>query len=532
MPKKFTYSYIKDFIEKEGYQLLSKEYKNTNTPLHVKCDKGHRYETKFNYFKQGKRCPYCAGNKKLTYEYVKDFIEKEGYQLLSKEYKNNRTKLLIKCPIGHEYKVFFGSFQKGQKCPYCYGNKKLTYNYVKSYIESFGYQLLSKEYKNTNTPLHVKCDKGHEYNPTFGNFYRGQRCLICVKRKKHTYGYIKDFIEKEDYQLLSDNYVNAHTKLLLKCPIGHEYEVKFNKFQQGQRCPFCANKIKHTYEYIKEYIKKEGYQLLSDNYVNAHTKLLLKCPIGHEYEVKFNYFQQGSRCSICSGNKKLDYEYIKSFVEKEGYQLLSKEYKNNHTKLLLKCPIGHEYEIGFYSFKKGIRCSVCNGNKKLSYKDVKSFIEEEGYTLLSDDYINCDTKLLLKCPIGHEYKVGFYCFKKGVRCPICWNESTSSKQERELQDYIESLGYNIIRNDRTEIINPLTGHNLELDIWIPDKNKAIEYNGAYWHDKSEQIKRDKIKMDQCKQKGIDLLIVKEYNWANNKQMEQDIINNFLNGGVA
>lgn len=31
--------------------------------------------------------------------------------------------------------------------------KKLTYDYVKSYIESFNYQLLSKEYKNNSTKL-------------------------------------------------------------------------------------------------------------------------------------------------------------------------------------------------------------------------------------------------------------------------------------------------------------------------------------------------------------------------------------------
>ena len=32
---------------------------------------------------------------KLSYEYVKSFIEKEGYALLSDTYVNSRTKLLV-----------------------------------------------------------------------------------------------------------------------------------------------------------------------------------------------------------------------------------------------------------------------------------------------------------------------------------------------------------------------------------------------------------------------------------------------------
>jgi hypothetical protein len=51
-------------------------------------------------------------SKKLTYEYVKEQIEKEDYQLLSDCYKNNQTKLNIKFPEGHEYKVTCNRIQR------------------------------------------------------------------------------------------------------------------------------------------------------------------------------------------------------------------------------------------------------------------------------------------------------------------------------------------------------------------------------------------------------------------------------------
>jgi hypothetical protein len=341
--------------------------------------------------------------------------------------------------------------------------------------------------------------------------------------KKYTYQYIKNYIELKNYQLLSDNYINANIKLVLKCPIGHRYKVSFNNFKQGKRCSICAGNKKLSYNNVKDYIEKEGYQLLSKEYKNNSTKLVLKCPIGHEYNVSFNNFKNGNRCPYCAGNKKLSYNNVKKYIEKEGYQLLSDIYKNNNTKLVLKCPIGHEYKTTFSSFKIGKRCSYCYGNNKKTINYVKDYIEKEGYQLLSKIYKNVNTKLVLKCPIGHEYKVKFSHFQNGVRCPICWNESTSSKQEKEVQDYIESIGYNIIKNDRSQILNPLTGYNLELDIWIPSLKKAIEYNGTYWHSKKDQKIKDKIKKDQCKKIGIDLLIINEANWIKNKQNEQKLI---------
>jgi len=284
---------------------------------------------------------------------------------------------------------------------------------------------------------------------------------------------------------------------------------------------------KHTYEYVKNFIKSEGYTLLSDTYKNGQVKLSVKCNKGHEYEVKFNKFQQGRRCPICKDTT-LTYSYVKDFIELKGYQLLSNTYKNANSKIKVKCDKGHEYEVTFGNFKhKNKRCSICNGGITLTYEHIKEFIESKGYKLLSNNYKNAHTKLKIKCPEDHEYKVNFNNFKQGQRCPFCYNELIFSKQERVIQDFIESLGYDIIRNDRTQIINPLTNRYLELDVWVPDKNKAIEYNGIYWHSFEKRKINDAIKKEQCKQKGIDLLVVNEDKWINNREMEKIIIKNFL-----
>src|SRR6056297_4102539 len=118
--------------------------------------------------------------KKLSYEYVKEYIESFNYQLLSDTYKDSKTKLLIKCQEGHEYEVTWSNFKTGYRCPICYGNKKLSYEYVKEYIESFNYQLLSDTYITAKEKLLLKCPKGHLWETTFSNFKSvGFRCRTC-----------------------------------------------------------------------------------------------------------------------------------------------------------------------------------------------------------------------------------------------------------------------------------------------------------------------------------------------------------------
>ena len=80
----------------------------------------------------------------------------------------------------------------------------------------------------------------------------------------------------------------------------------------------------------------------------------------------------------------------------------------------------------------------------------------------------------------------------------------------------------MIRNDRTQIKNPLTNCTLELDIWIPSLNKAIEFNGDYWHSDKYTKTKDKIKVKQCEEKNINLLVIKECDYNTQKH---DIINN-------
>lgn len=305
--------------------------------------------------------------------------------------------------------------------------------------------------------------------------------------------------------------------------------MRYNDFQSGCRCPICSGKQRLTFEYIKDFIEGKGYKLLSTEYVNNVTKLEMVCPEGHTFQMRYSNFQSGNRCPVCNGKQKHTYSNVKLIIEKTGYKLLSTEYKNNRSKLKMICPEGHTFTMKFNNFHTGKRrCPDCSPTKRLTYDQAKQYIENEGYVLLSTEYKNVHSKIKIMCPEGHIFKMRYHDFQQEHRCPICAAQQTTSKGEKELVQYVSEI-YNgtIVENDRNTIVNHLTGRNLELDIFLPDINKAIEYNGTYWHSGRYQKIKDKIKQDKCKELGIDLLIVDENLWRQDKSFCLNQVRNHI-----
>jgi len=179
--------------------------------------------------------------KKLTYEFVKSQFEKEGYTLLSKEYKNSYTKLDYKCPEGHIHSIIWNAWAKGNRCPYCAGNARLTIDFVRKSFESEGYVLLTTMYVNNSTKLKYICPVGHRHSMIWNNWKKGQRCPECSNNNiKLTIDFIHKEFDKEGYTLLSNTYGGAHTKLDYICPFGHKHAITWTKWQYGRRCSTCA----------------------------------------------------------------------------------------------------------------------------------------------------------------------------------------------------------------------------------------------------------------------------------------------------
>lgn len=246
----------------------------------------------------------------------------------------------------------------------------------------------------------------------------------------------------------------------------------------------------------------------------------MRCPEGHEWSTLPNNFKRGNRCPKCSGMCSIQAEeQFKELVENEGYELLD-EYKNNKTKVKLRCNKGHEYYVTPIDFKHNYRCLKCVGLCPIQAKEqFIHLLNKEGYELL-DEYKNNKTKVKLKCNKGHDYYVMPYSFKNNYsRCPHCEGSTGQRKLQEMLKLYIKD---DVIYNDRKLL------EGLELDIYYPSLNIAIEYQGNYWHNRPETMERDRRKEQLCEEKGIILIEVWDDDFLKNpeeitKKIYNDII---------
>ena len=101
-------------------------------------------------------------------------------------------------------------------------------------------------------------------------------------------------------------------------------------------------------------------------------------------------------------------------------------------------------------------------------------------------------------------------------------EGSTSLAERALASSIEAMGVEVVRNSRS-IISPM-----EIDIYIPSHNLAIEFNGLYWHSSVHVDKNyHRNKYERCRDAGIRLLMISEDEWNERSDIVISKIRNIL-----
>jgi len=116
----------------------------------------------------------------------------------------------------------------------------------------------------------------------------------------------------------------------------------------------------------------------------------------------------------------------------------------------------------------------------------------------------------------------FNATRRNAKC-----DCVDTSMEKELFDYVRSLGVNVKRKDR----KVLSG--LELDILCQDQKFAIELNGVYWHGELTLSKRadaktyHREKYLRAKENGISLLQVTDVDWKYKTDLVKSMIKSRL-----
>lgn len=96
--------------------------------------------------------------------------------------------------------------------------------------------------------------------------------------------------------------------------------------------------------------------------------------------------------------------------------------------------------------------------------------------------------------------------------------------ENEIFQFIKKLDSSAYTSDRT-ILKPK-----EIDIVVPSKNLAIEYNGLSWHSEIRGNKDKKYhlsKTEKCRERGYRLIHINSNEWMHNKELVKSRLRNLL-----
>ena len=104
-------------------------------------------------------------------------------------------------------------------------------------------------------------------------------------------------------------------------------------------------------------------------------------------------------------------------------------------------------------------------------------------------------------------------------CDQCYPKSAVSLQENEVADFIKTItAHPIIRSDM-EVLSPL-----ELDIYVPEQNIAVEYCGLYWH-ALKPSRYHRHKFEACRRLGIRLITIFEDEWIMSRPIVESMLRN-------
>jgi hypothetical protein len=314
MSKKFTIEEVRKIFQDKGCVLKEDKYINNRTPMDYICSCGDNDKITLHNLKSGQKCKRCAIEKrksklKFSYEYVYNYFKEYDCELLEKCYKNSHTKMKYRCSCGNISQIMFSSFQQGQRCRKCSGKEKLSYEYVYNYFKRHNCQLLEDKYINCHEKMKYICECGNKSEISFSSFKQGHRCFKCSRKKlakkfRYSIEYVREVFKENGCILISTEYENVNSKLKFICSCGNIATCSFRKFREGQRCFDCGEKkkkkrMRHSYEYVKEYFEKKGCILTSKEYIKGDEPLDYICSCGNKSKITFYSLHNGSKCNKC-----------------------------------------------------------------------------------------------------------------------------------------------------------------------------------------------------------------------------------------
>ena len=218
-------------------------------------------------------------------------------------------------------------------------------------------------------------------------------------------------------------------------------------------------------------------------------------------------------------------EFIKEakLIHGDKYDYSLTNYVNAHSKVKIICPVHGAFEQEANSHKRGNGCPECR-NEKLREERALNFdmtlankIHNNFYDYSLVNYVNIDTPVKIICPKHGIFEMTPY---HHINRKQCCSKCRSSHGEQTIRNFLKEKS--ILFEEQKTFESCKDERTLPFDFYIPEKNLLIEYNGEQHYRNSFYLEyhkwlkykhHDWLKRKFAKDNKINLLTIsyKDYN---------------------
>ena len=312
---------------------------------------------------------------------------------------------------------------------------------------------------------------------------------------------------KNGYLTPNDFTYGSRTKVWWLCSKGHSHEsvISSRTRKKPTGCPFCSgrkvseeNNLQKLFpEIAKEWHPTKNGDLTPNDFTHAtRKKVWWQCSEGHSFETEVrNRTRRKMVCPHCPKNYAsatnnlllLFPEIAKEWHPTKNGKLTPSDVAPNTQNIAWwLCPKGHTYDAKVNNrtrYKKKSKCPYCLGrrvgednNLLVLFPEVaKEWHPTKNGELTPEQFVpGSKTKVWWLCPKNHSYKTAIQ--RKTQKnnptgCPHCSNQSSVPEIRilSELKWFFDEVKHRY----------KLDG--LEIDVFLPNFNIGIEYDGKHWH---------------------------------------------------
>ena len=413
-------------------------------------------------------------------------------------------------------------------------------------------------YQSTEKLLWNNCDKNHFMYKTALEFQRYSQCQSCFFIEKHDIKY------EETLAYLYPEVAELMENINIYSPDSIRPDSKYKAFWKDteERLP--------VFKRVSQYKESLGYHngknaishnsslpLFREEFPEYHSwlkydinltigssrKVQWECPQGHQFESSVrDFIKRTHKCVVCSGivcvqdinDMTTTHPYIASYIVNPDPSTITSSYSGDVEFHCQKCDFTWLSQLPrkrIHNERKSFNCPSCYGkvvNKGFNdlltlMPQIQKYWNENNEFSPDEVTVGSEKTVLINCSeqdcdniiYTYPYVLSRTINKTHFICSSC----QGSSGEKEIASLIESWGIVPVLHDR------LILQGKELDIYIPEKKIAIEYNGVYWH--SNSTNKDKMyhynKWKKCHEKEIQLITIWEDDWRDKRDLVEKML---------